>query len=106
MLVSCASVWPTQFFEHPQCLLIAKWYLGGPLTNSLMTRWSMDDVSLCVAHTSLEHLKCVDTRRHSRNTKGKMTLAPSYLQQRFGLHHTPNEENGAERVVGNGQMCG
>jgi len=26
--------------------LIAKWYLGGPLTKSFMTRWSMDDVSL------------------------------------------------------------
>ena len=26
--------------------LIAKWYLGGPSTKSLMTRWSMDDVSL------------------------------------------------------------
>jgi len=24
----------------------SKWYLGGPLTNSLMTRWSMDDVPL------------------------------------------------------------
>ena len=26
--------------------LIAKWYLGGPLTNSRMTKWSMDDMSL------------------------------------------------------------
>jgi len=26
--------------------LIAKWYLGGTNTNSLMTRWSIDDVSL------------------------------------------------------------
>ena len=26
--------------------LIAKWYLGGPLTNFRMTKWSMDDMSL------------------------------------------------------------
>jgi len=26
--------------------LIAKWYLGDPLTNSRMTKWSMDDMSL------------------------------------------------------------
>jgi len=26
--------------------LIAKWYLGGPLTKSRMTKWSMDDMSL------------------------------------------------------------
>jgi len=26
--------------------LIAQWYLGGPLTNSRMIKWSMDDMSL------------------------------------------------------------
>ena len=30
--------------------LIAKWYLGGPLTNSRMTKWSMDDMSLSPMH--------------------------------------------------------
>jgi len=25
--------------------LIAKWYLGGPLTNSRRAKWSMDDMS-------------------------------------------------------------
>jgi len=32
--------------------LIAKWHLGGPLTNSLMTKWSMDEVSLVERSTN------------------------------------------------------
>jgi len=32
--------------------LIAQRHLGGPLTNSLMTRWSMNDVSLSPMHNA------------------------------------------------------
>ena len=35
-------------------LSIAKWYLGGPLTNSLMSTWSMDDVSLIYTQLSIQ----------------------------------------------------
>ena len=50
--------------------MIAKWYLGGPLTNSCRAKWSMDDMSLpgfynTHTHTHTTHWGHTHTHAHN-----------------------------------------
>jgi len=60
---SCVCVCGKALETYRMCL-IAKWYLGSPLTNSLMTRWSMDDVLLEGCKATFTKTVTLANRKH------------------------------------------